>query len=130
MSKVINVKVAHLRKMKPRYENLEGWLSASKKHIYIGRNMSTYVKGAYKSEWANPFTVKECGSNTEACKKYKKYLSKKLKKDPLLRKQLRKLDGKILGCWCVEKPIKAKDKQSKIICHGQILMQLLDKYRH
>ncbi len=38
------------------FKDFEEWASFSK-HVYIGRNMSFYVKGAKASKWANPYTV-------------------------------------------------------------------------
>lgn len=55
MSKVINVKKAELNKL--GYRDFEHWQNSSTNHVYIGRNMSHYVKGAVGSKWANPFKV-------------------------------------------------------------------------
>jgi hypothetical protein len=59
MSKLINVKKFELKKL--GYEDLEHWLSSSTDHIYIGRSMIHYVKGAVGSKWANPFKVEKHG---------------------------------------------------------------------
>jgi Domain of unknown function (DUF4326) len=39
---------------------------------------------------------------------------------------LPELKGKILGCWCVKKPIDfiRKDK----VCHGEVLLELVERY--
>ena len=60
MSKLINVKKFELKKL--GYEDLEHWLSSSTDHIYIGRSMIHYVKGAVGSKWANPFKVEKHGN--------------------------------------------------------------------
>lgn len=84
--------------------------------IYIGRAM--YMGGwkLPKSKWANPFTVKECGnSSTVAVQKYRAWLLQQ----PELLKQLPELKGKVLGCWCKNKP---EDP-----CHGDVLVEFVEK---
>ncbi len=44
MTKVISVKRFELKKL--GYDDLEHWLRASPDHLYIGRSMIHYVKGA------------------------------------------------------------------------------------
>ena len=105
--KVVNVKVKHLR---PEYQNLQEWLDASPDHVYIGRDMSVYVKGAKGSKWKNPFTIKKSGSAEEACRKYREYILN----TPSLRYSLNELEGKTLGCWC-----------APAACHGNILAELV-----
>jgi len=74
-----------------------------------------------KSKWANPFSVKEYG--LEKClQMYEQYLrccSDLLTELPTLR-------GKRLGCRCVDKPTKLDDNVH-IVCHGQILMKVLNE---
>ena len=62
-----------------------------------------------KSIWANPFTVKECGSAEIAVAKYKDWIQTQ----PVIE-QLETLRGKTLGCWCKPK-----------MCHGDALLELL-----
>lgn len=83
--------------------------------IYIGRRM--YMGGwrLPESKWANPFTIKNCGSAKEAIKKYREYILNK----PELLKDLDELKGKTLGCWCKKKPSDP--------CHGDILLELIEK---
>lgn len=112
-TQVVNIKVNHLRKEKcgccgKTYQNLEEWLK-NENHVYIGRNMSFYVKGAEKSKWNNPFTVKKYGR--EGClEKYEKYIKEKGELD------VEELKGKVLGCWCKPEA-----------CHGDVLVDLCDK---
>lgn len=103
---VINIKKENLIKL--GYKDLDDWLK-DKNHIYIGRNMSMYVKGATKSKWCNPFSVKKYGRD-KCLELYKEYI----KSNKQLLKDLKELDGKILGCWC-----------SPNKCHGDILLDLL-----
>ena len=109
MSKVVCVKVAELRKF--GYNNLEDWLK-DPTHVYIGRGLSVYVKGADKSKWANPFSAKKWGRGT-CLVMYKEYI----KNHPQLMTELIELDGKVLGCWCAPLP-----------CHGTILIELLKEH--
>lgn len=106
MSKVVNVKKASLNKI--GYKDLEDWLKDDD-HVYIGRNMSVYVKGANGSKWATPFNVKQYGR--DGClKKYREYIES----NEELLKDLGELEGKVVGCWCFPEN-----------CHGDILMELV-----
>jgi hypothetical protein len=106
---VVNVKVKYLR---PNgYNSLKEWLDASPDHIYIGRDMSAYVKGARGSKWKNPFTIKKYKTAKEACRLYRQYILN----TPSLLYSLDELEGKVLGCWC-----KGENE-----CHGDVLVQLI-----
>ena len=105
---VVSIKKDELKKR--GYRDLEHWLETDN-HIYIGRNLSFYVKGAHKSKWANPFSIRKYGRE-ECLKKYEEYIIN----NDALRSQLCELKGKILGCWCHPAP-----------CHGDILITLLNK---
>lgn len=59
MTSVISVKKFELKKL--GYDDLEHWLSSSPNHVYIGRSMVHYVKGAVGSKWQNPFKVDKYG---------------------------------------------------------------------
>lgn len=103
---IVNVRKENLRKL--GFDDLDDWLK-DPNHIYIGRDMSFYVKGAIGSKWQNPYSVKKYGR--ESClKMYENYALKNLIND------IHELDGKVLGCWCHPEP-----------CHGDILLKLLNK---
>lgn len=102
---VINVSKKELNKK--GFENLESWL-LDKQNIYIGRNMSFYVKGAIGSKWANPFSVKKYGRN-KCLELYESYINNNTD----LYNSLDELKGKHLGCWCYPEK-----------CHGDILIKL------
>lgn len=107
---VCNVKVSFLRER--GFQNFEEW-RAQKNSLYVGRNMSFYVKGADKSKWANPFSVKKYGSE-ECLEKYEGHV-----REGELYGQLLELTGRELGCWCHPEP-----------CHGGILVKLFnEKFR-
>ena len=110
MAKIICIKKENLIKL--GYNDLEDWLNKDKNHIYIGRDMSFYVKGATKSKWHNPFTIKQHGKD-KCLELYKEYMTSN--KELML--QLFELKGKTLGCWC----------SNQEECHGGILMNLLEK---
>lgn len=81
--------------------------------VYMTGAVSQMYMGGWKlpaSDWANPFTVKECGSNRQACEKYESWLRSER---PDLIERLPELQGKVLGCWC-----KPED------CHGDVLVRL------
>jgi len=105
---VINCKKQNLVKL--GYNSLQEWRQ-DPNNIYIGRDMSFYVKGAQKSKWHNPFNAKKYG-RSECLKLFKEYMME----NKQLLSELHELDGKVLGCWC-----KPED------CHGDILIELLEK---
>lgn len=70
------------------------------------------------SKWANPFTIKSCGSAQNAVEKYRKYI---LQQHHLLM-DIPELEGKVLGCWCKEKPTD--------VCHGDVLVELVEKWKN
>jgi hypothetical protein len=107
------IKVDNLRKKYSRDYTLEKWLQ-DPNNIYIGRNMTFYVKGANKSIWANPFQIKKCKSIDDCLDKYREFILGEIKKNPEVY-DLNILKGKNLGCWCLE-----KDK-----CHADVLISLL-----
>ncbi len=104
----ICIKKDHL--IKSGYTDLEHWLQ-SENHIYVGRDMSFYVKGATGSKWANPYTVKKFGLEA-AIDMYKEYITNNKE----LYGSLSELKGKVLGCWC----------EPGSSCHAQILASLAD----
>lgn len=102
---IINVRKSELIKL--GYKDFEDWNSHDN-HVYIGRNMSFYVKGTFASKWANPYSVKKYGRE-EALQLYKTHIV-----SSGLIKDIDELKGKVLGCWC------APEK-----CHGDILLEIL-----
>lgn len=103
----INISKPNLNKL--GYKDLEDWLNKDKNHMYIGRNMEFYVKGAKQSKWHNPYPVKTYGLS-KCLILFEDYIVK----DPLYN-QLDELKGKTLGCYCKEGEA----------CHGDILLRLL-----
>lgn len=104
---VVNVKKEYL--LKAGYSNLKEW-SENPDNLYIGRDMSYYVAGAYGSKWQNPFKLKTHGS--KSIELYKDYII-----NSSLYNDLEELQGKRLGCWCVT--------PTNNICHGNVLIELL-----
>ena len=107
MSRVYNVRKFELRKL--GYNDLEHWLAASPDHVYIGRSMVHYVKGAVGSKWANPYKGDKQGRE----KRIQKY-EEHLRNTPELIDNIMELDGKIIGCWCHPEP-----------CHGDVIVKIL-----
>nr|QBK85964.1 MAG: protein of unknown function DUF4326 [Marseillevirus LCMAC101] len=78
--------------------------------MYIGRD-SFYVPGAEKSKWYNPFSTKKYPLE-DSLQLYKAYV-----KDSGLKKDIKELNGKTLGCWC-----KGTNR-----CHGDVLVEIYKK---
>lgn len=86
--------------------------------VYIGRRVPFHPVYKFDSKWANPFRVKEYGLK-KSLELYELYIRKKIKEQPEYLEELR---GKKLGCWCV-----TTDEIEPTVCHGQILMKLLQE---
>lgn len=85
--------------------------------VYIGRGRG--------SLWSNPFKIGENGDRDEVIEKYKQWLVFGSGMPRL--KRLGELEGKTLGCWCADHGgLHAGDE---LICHGQILLKLLEYRR-
>ena len=104
-TKCVNVKKVAL--YQKGYKCLLDW-SLNPNHIYIGRCMEHYVKGARGSKWQNPFTVNRYG--LEKCLEL---YEEKIRRTPELMEAIPELEGMELGCWCNPSP-----------CHGDILIKL------
>lgn len=117
-TEVVNVSVKNIR---PQYSNLHQWILDKETNVYIGRARVIFIDGVrYPFEdtiWANPYKITETQSREQALKLYREYIKEKLKSNPVMVKELIKLKGKKLGCWC--KPE---------CCHGDILVELITKY--
>jgi len=120
---IVNVKVKFIR---PKYDNLEEWMN-DKNNIYIGRKGIVFINGERfpkkDSIFANPFKICKDGDRYVVLKKYEEYINNKIKNDENFKLELLKLktlksENKkiLLGCWC--KPE---------ICHGDILIKIIDK---
>jgi hypothetical protein len=106
LPKVVNVKKASLNAI--GYSDFLSW-SSQPGHVYIGRNMNFYVKGALGSPWANPYTLKKY-SRTECLSKYEAYV----REGPLWNRLDELKNATQLGCWC-----------SPDGCHGDVLARLI-----
>lgn len=119
-TKVVNVSVKNIRS---QYSNLYQWILDKETNVYIGRARVVFIDGVrYPFEdsiWSNPYKITETQSREQVLKLYRAYIEEKLKSNPELVKELIKLDGKKLGCWC--KPE---------CCHGDILVELINKYKN
>lgn len=86
--------------------------------VYIGRANPRY--GLSHSIWANAHRIgKEC-TREQAIERYRRDIEQK----PWLLKRLVELRGQILGCWCA--PRDGLTSADPVICHGQILAQLVE----
>ena len=76
-----------------------------KHDVYIGR----------PSLFGNPFSIGKDGDRKEVIAKFREYFRQRIIKDAKFRKEVQKLKGKILGCYC-------KPKE----CHGDVIVEYLD----
>lgn len=74
--------------------------------VYIGR----------PTIYGNPFTIGKDGNRKEVIEKYRVWFYKQLDTNIIFKKEVDKLKGKILACWC-----KPQD------CHGDIIKEYLDE---
>jgi hypothetical protein len=114
---VVNCKVTNIR---PKFKNLKDWMD-DPDNIYIGRKGIVFIdkiRFPQKSSiWSNPYKIGKDGTRDEIIDKYKIYIENKILNEPNMIDELLNLKNKNLGCWC--KPDK---------CHGDILLQLINKY--
>ena len=73
--------------------------------IYIGR----------PSKWGNPFVIGVYGDRKEVIERYEEWVRSK----PELLRDLKELNGKVLGCHCKPKS-----------CHGDVLAKLLKEIKN
>ena len=114
---VVNVRKYYLNKM--GFKDLEDWLR-NPNHVYIGRDMTHYVKGATGSKWGNPFKAKKDGRE-ERVRQYKEFVKTNREVQSngrTLYQSLGELRGKVLGCWCHPES-----------CHGHALVELLNEVK-
>ena len=85
--------------------------------VYIGRG----------SPWGNPFTHLplsrtkaqfQVATEEESMIRYEGWMRERLAKEPELRRELLKLDGHELVCYCKPRP-----------CHGDILIKLMEELK-
>ena len=120
-TKVVNVKVEHIRNNSPPYNNLSEWMSNSN-NVYIGRKGIVFIDGKRfppkDSIWHNPYKINDKIDRTSTIDRYRKFIINKIRCEELTD-QLLELKGKNLGCWC--KPNE---------CHGDVLVELINKYQN
>jgi hypothetical protein len=119
---VSNVKVQYIR---PKFHDLKEWMD-SPNNEYIGRAGVVFIDGTRypkaSSKWANPFKIGKDGGRDEVISKYERYLDDQLETNPELRDELIQLNGKSLGCWCVNKVCFGCETEP-VLCHGQVLLK-------
>lgn len=86
--------------------------------VYIGRPNKKIQKNILGSDgiFGNPFKIGEENlTREESLNKFKEYFYKKIEEDETFKKEVEKLRGKTLGCWC--KPL---------ACHGDIYKEYFE----
>lgn len=127
LPKVVNVKVKHLRKSSPHYNNLRAWME-DPQHEYVGRGkiVDFYKFPPESSIWANPFKSPRDGTIPQVLANYKSYITQKIKDGEITLEQLSELRKKrALGCWCVDQDTLYTADESEYTCHAQVLLNIL-----
>ncbi len=121
---VSNVKVSYIR---PKYDNLENWIK-DPQNVYIGRKGIVFIRGERfpkeNSIWANPFKVGRDGNIGSCLAQFEAHIRKKIENENL-NEQLKTLNGRNMGCWCVSKMVHCNEVGIPMVCHGQVLLKLL-----
>lgn len=104
------------------YDNLKEWVGFEE-NVYIARQGVVFVDNSRfppkASIWANPYKVGPKATEQERDEiigQYYYYIRDKIINENLFG-ELMALKGKNLGCWCYPK-----------MCHGEVLIWLIDKY--
>jgi hypothetical protein len=124
---VVCVKVNNIR---PKYSDLQRW-NEDPNNVYIGRKGVVFITDVngnkmrypmYDSLWANPFKIKGTETRETVVSQYREYILNKINRGEITQNDLEALRGKTLGCWC-------KEKGKDILCHGDVLVELLELNR-
>lgn len=84
--------------------------------VYIGRTVKMGGWDLECSKWHNPYRLSDCNGDIDEClRRFEEYLVGNKE----LMAALPELKGKVLGCWCKNKP---SDK-----CHGDVLVKYVNK---
>jgi hypothetical protein len=123
---VCNVKVEHLR---PKYKDLREWCK-EEGNLYIGRQGVVFIdKQRYpktQSIWANPFKVGRDGPLPKVIEKFEKHIREMIASDPKTF-DVETLRGHNLGCWCVSGVLSEHSTKVPVVCHGQVLMKIMNE---
>ena len=87
---------------------------------YLGRNPEMHRipdEQAFPA-FANPYHISPHRSREQVVQMYDAYIRDRIKREPHLKQELRKLKGKRLACWC------GKDQQ----CHVDVVLRLIREY--
>lgn len=118
------------------YHDLKQW-SNDNRNLYIGRKGIVFCKDCNGNKerfpkedsiWANPYKAKDFENIKSCLLAYYNYIMIKINNENLYE-ELYKLKGKFLGCWCVgDKIVTYSPNIDEWICHGQVLMYIVNLY--
>ncbi len=94
----------------PEPSDLVAHVKEERHDVYIGRKN---VHGKRK------FAASIWGNTTGSLDKYEEYV----RSSPELLHQLASLKGKVLGCWHT-----VADRRKGLVCHGDVLLKLIEEY--
>lgn len=96
--------------------------------MYVGRAGVIFIdRNRFPSKasiWANPFKIGRDGNLQQVLQKCDKHFRTLLENKPELKNELLALQGKNLGCWCVDSPTSEYEHEDRLVCHGQVLIRL------
>ena len=81
--------------------------------VYIGRNRVGLANNT--GDWRNPCVIGKDGTKEVVIEKYRAHLKEQVRLGLRTWKQLRKLYGKRLGCYC-----------SPDVCHGDVIIEVIN----
>lgn len=79
------------------------------------------------SKFGSKFRLKKDGgeyTRAESVAAYKEWFLERIADDSEFRQSVRDLEGKTLGCWCVEEPV-TDPQEPYETCHGEIILAYL-----
>lgn len=117
----MSIENVRVKFIKPKgFKNLKEWMKEPN-NVYIGRAGVVLIDGERfpknNSLFCNPYKLNIDGTREEVIEKYRKYITKKIETEAIFKRELLKLKNKNLGCWCFPE-----------FCHGNILLELIEKY--
>lgn len=80
--------------------------------VYMGRG----------GPFGNPYAIGPDGDREEVLRLFKTYFNQRIKIDPLFRRKVEGLRGRILGCFCRPE----NGFQGELWCHVQVIAGYLD----
>jgi hypothetical protein len=112
--------------------------------VYVGRNGSykdhvsrcslcqrrplNLCSEGLKLLWfGNPYEIGKDGVRGSTISLYESYLRDRISRDKVFRNRVKKLHGRILGCWCKRRDPVLPGDEMDIPCHGDVLAKVAEE---